>query len=194
MASAMEKDPIRRPPRPRIRTAQADDAAVLSLIGQATILETYATLLPLADMLAFCRDAHGEAAYAKYLADGALAWIAEDALTGAPLGYTLLTEPDLGGGDFTPAAGDIELKRIYLLGRCQGTGLAQSLMATVVEEAVAAGHTRLLLGVHRGNERALAFYSRQGLQIIGRRDFHIGDQTYDDPILARPLAPTGTAS
>lgn len=194
MVSAMEKDAITRPPRPRIRGARADDAAVLSLIGQATFLETYATLLPVADMLAFCRDAHGEAAYAQYLADGASAWIAEDALTAAPLGYALVTEPDLGGGDFTPAPGDIELKRIYLLGRCQGIGLAQSLMATVVEATAAAGHTRLLLGVHRGNERALAFYARQGFAIISRRDFHIGDQAYDDPILARPLAHPGTAS
>lgn len=194
MASVVEQDPITRPLRPRVRVASAADSAALSLIGQATFLETYATLLPVADMLVFCRDAHGEAAYAHYLADGALAWLAEDALTGVPLGYALVTQPDLGGGDFAPASGDIELKRIYLLGRCQGTGLAQALMAAAIEAATAAGHTRLLLGVHRGNERALAFYARQGFAIVGRRDFHIGDQTYDDPILARALAPIGTAS
>ena len=52
----------------------------------------------------------------------------------------------------------------------------------------AQGHRRLLLGVYAQNDRALAFYRKQGFADLGTRQFNVGGKLYDDLVLARPLA------
>ena len=86
-----------------------------------------------------------------------------------------------------PQPGDIELKRIYVLDRCQGQGLAKALLETVV--AASKGHRRLMLGVNRDNERAQGFYRKHGFALAGTRTFTVGATTYDDYIYAKPLDP-----
>ena len=168
-----------------IRRAVAEDAAALALVAQATFLDTYAHMIPVADMLAFCRGEHGEARYAAWLADAACRiWLAEAAATGAPVGYALVSPPDL---PVPTDAGDLELKRIYALRRTHGSGLGSRLMREAVQAATAAGARRLLLGVHSGNVRALSFYARQGFVQAGVRKFRVGGQVYDDLVLARRL-------
>ncbi len=173
----------------RVRPAVPADCGAAALVAQATFLETYATLLPAADLVDFCAGEHSAAAYRAFLAEGARLWLAEEARTGAPLGYALLTEPDLGAasGEFAAAPDDIELKRIYALSCGQGLGLGSALLAAVVDAARALGRTRLVLGVYRGNARALAFYERSGFVPVGTRRFIVADAAYDDFILARPL-------
>ena len=168
-----------------IRRAIPGDDAALALVAQATFLETYAHMIPLADMLAFCRREHGEARYVAWLADPACGtWLAQAAATGAPVGYALVSPPDL---PIATEAGDLELKRIYTLHRTHGSGLGARLMGAAIAGAAAAGGRRLLLGVHSGNARALAFYARQGFVQAGVRKFPVGGQVYDDLVLARSL-------
>jgi ribosomal protein S18 acetylase RimI-like enzyme len=173
-----------------IRRAVPGDEAALSLVAQASFLETYAHMIPRQDMLAFCADEHGAARYAGWLADGTRSlWIAEAAETGAPVGYAVVTPPDL------PVAtqdDDLELKRIYALHRLHGSGLGPRLMACAVEGAGAAGARRLLVGVHGGNARALAFYARQGFTQAGVRRFRVGQSVFDDLILARAIGGPAT--
>lgn len=165
-----------------IREAGPDDVGAVALVGAATILETYAGLLQRGDMLAFCTGEHSAAAYRRYLENGARIWLAEAEGTCAPLGYAMLSRPDLDGAE----PEDIELKRIYALTRMQGTGLGAALMATALEAA--RGYGRLLLGVNAKNRRALAFYRKQGFEVIGTRRFLVGSVEHDDFVLARPLA------
>ena len=167
-----------------IRPCTPDDAAALALVGQATFLETYAHVLPAGDILAHCAHEHGLARYEGFLADPDYRlWIAETE-TGVGVGYAVVCPPDL-PAELMP--GDLELKRIYLLSRFQGTGTGAGLMAAAVEAARATGAPRLLLGVYGGNARAIAFYARQGFAQAGTRKFQVGANTYDDLVLARPL-------
>lgn len=165
-----------------IREAGEDDAAALALIGAATFLETFAGILDGAAIVAHCAAQHEESAYRAWLASGARAWLAEAQPGGAPIGFALVARPDLDAA----AEGDIELKRIYSLSRFHGSGLGAALMREAV--AAAEGHHRLLLGVYARNERALAFYRKQGFVDIGTRRFNVGGKLYDDRVLARPLA------
>ena len=178
---------MRRPivpvPAWRIRLAGQDDADALALIGAATFLESFAGILDGTALQQHCQTRHAAATYAAYLAKGAQAWLVEVEPGHAPVGYALLTEPELDAA----REGDIELKRIYLLSRFQGVGMAQTLMDTV-QQAAAQGHTRLLLGVKDDNHRALSFYRRQGFARIGKRQFDVGGMLYQDQVLARPLA------
>jgi len=165
----------------RVREAGPDDAPALALIGAATFLETFAGILDGDAIVAHCAAQHSEAAYRALLAAGAQAWIAEAQPGGAPVGFALVAKPDLAAAE----DGDIELKRIYSLSRFHGSGLGSALMERAI--AGAKGHRRLLLGVYARNDRALAFYRKQGFADIATRRFDVGGKLYDDRVLARPL-------
>ncbi len=170
---------------PVLRRAGADDAAALAMVGAATFLETYAHMIGIADMVAHVRGKNSEEAWRGFAAepDSAL-WIAELPETRAPVGYALLTAPDL-PIDIDP--GDIELRRIYVLSRWHGGGLGRRLIEATIDHARADGRKRLLIGVYSGNEGALGFYRRMGCERIGTRRFQVGDAVFDDLILGMAL-------
>lgn len=165
----------------RLRPAGPDDADALALVGAATFLESFAGLIDGAGLVAHCTQAHSAEAYRAYFAGGAKAWLAEIEPGGAPVGYALSCEPEIDHAE----AGDIELKRIYLLSRFQGSVISSALMQAVIADA--RGRSRLLLGVKDDNHRALSFYAKHGFETIGTRRFDVGGKTYDDFVLALVL-------
>ena len=184
----------------RLRHATAEDAAALALIGAATFLEAFTWMLPGADILAHCAKHHTAEAYRKYLAAPDTRVVLAEVAGGAPVGYAMLTAPELPTFDVQPS--DVELKRIYLLSRFRsfktpvldesgeaiaGLRAGQALMDAAIREARAMGRTRLLLGTHAGNRRAIAFYERNGFVMAGTRTFQVGTQVCSDFIFARPL-------
>lgn len=168
----------------RLRRAGPADAAALSLVAGATFLEAFAGILDGPDILAHVARNSSAAAFGTYMAGGAIATLAEAGAGAAPLGYTLLTAPDL---PVAPEPGDIELKRIYALFPTHGTGLGAELMARAIDDAQSTGHNRLLLGVYGGNKRAQRFYEKHGFAVAGTRRFLVGATWHDDLIYARYL-------
>jgi len=168
-----------------VREATVEDVERLALVGAATFLESFAGVIDGGAIVRHCQRQHAVETYRDYFAAGAFAWLAEAAPGAAPVGFALLTRPDLPGID--PDGGDLELKRIYALSRLHGTGAGSALMQAAVERAEREGAPRLLLGVYKGNDRALAFYARKGFTPIGERRFRVGDREYEDLVLARPL-------
>lgn len=167
----------------RIRRATLDDAQTLSLIGSATFLDAFAGMVDGQGLLAHCARSHSPEVYRRYLEGGAIAWLAEVEPGHAPVGYALVCKPELDQA----MDGDVELKRIYLLSRFQGTVIGSVLMRHVLETTHAEGFRRLLLGVKNDNHRALNFYAKNGFETIGSRSFDVGGTVYDDFVLARPL-------
>jgi ribosomal protein S18 acetylase RimI-like enzyme len=169
-----------------IRRAAAGDEAALALVAQAVFLETFAGGVDGQDILAHVRDKCGEAYFRAALNQPASAlWLAELAPGAAPIGYAQVTAPDL---PVQIEAGDLELKRIYVLPRFHGTQIGRDLMDGALAFAREAGAPRLLIGVKADNNRALSFYRRLGFAEIGTRAFHVGANDYHDLILARPLS------
>lgn len=170
---------------PVVRRAGPDDADALALIGAATFLESYAHMIGIADMLLHVANKNSPAAFAAFVADRECAlWIAEMPGTNAPIGYALLTPPDL---PIDTYEGDIELRRIYLLSKWQGGGLGRKLIELAVDHARAAGKRRLLIGVYAGNEAAIGFYRRIGCEQVGLRRFQVGTAVFDDLVLGLKL-------
>ena len=162
-----------------IREASATDAARLSLVADATFLETFAGLIDGEALVVHCARHHEPDHLRARLGAGARAWLAE--LDGAPVGYALLVEPELDAAE----PGDIELKKIYLLSRFHGGDTAARLLTSTIDGA--AGHSRLLLGVKDDNHRAIGFYAKHGFRQIATRRFDVGGTLYDDVVLARDL-------
>lgn len=168
-----------------IRPCTADDAVALSTVAVATFLETYAGIVDGPDILFHCGTTHAPASYERLLGDPTRKlFLAEIDEGNAPIGFLLMGPPDL-PVETSPA--DIELTRIYALHRFHGEGLGQALMDRAVETARAGGAKRLLLAVYSRNSRALAFYRRNGFEQVGTRVFHVGDNGYDDYVLAKGL-------
>lgn len=187
----------------RLRRAVVDDAPALALVGAATFLEAFTWMLPGADIIAHCAKNHSTEAYGSSLAKpDTRITLAETVASGAPVGYAMLAAPDLPSFDLK--AGDIELKRIYLLSRFRsrraapvldaagvpidGLSAGQALMNAAIAEAQSMGCRRLLLGTNADNQRAISFYRRNQFADAGTRTFQVGSQCCCDLIMARPLA------
>lgn len=186
----------------KLRRATPDDAAALALVGGATFLEAFTWMLPGADIIAHCAKNHTPDAYRAALAQPhTRITLAETVTSRAPVGYAMLTDPNLPTFPLQP--GDIELKRIYLLSRFRSRryapvldeagqprpefGAGQALMNAAIADATSMGCRRLLLGTNADNQRAIAFYRRNGFVEAGTRTFQVGSQCCCDAIFARAL-------
>ena len=169
----------------RLRRAGPGDAPALALVASATFLDTYATVLSGADIVAHCTTKNSIAVFEDWLADPAtVVTLAEYEPGHAPIGYTVLTAPDF---PIETGPADIELRRIYLMKQAHGSSLGAALMTRALEDAAAAARTRVLLGVWDQNTRARAFYERHGFEVIGTRQFTVGTTLHDDPVYARAI-------
>lgn len=168
-----------------VRRAVPGDEDALALVGAASFLESYAGIVDGQGIIRHCQQRHAPAVYARALANPFEAlWLAEMAPGGAPVGYLHMAPPDLP----VPAGPrDIEIKRIYVLSRMHGTGLGRQLMDTALAHARETGHANLLLGVYKGNTRALAFYGRAGFEALGEREFDVGGKVYCDWVMGRAI-------
>jgi diamine N-acetyltransferase len=177
---------ITGPANVSIRMAHSGDETRLALVGRATFLESYAHLLPAEDILAHTEQYHAPGVYGAWLADPRYrCWLVEAGAGRAPVGYLVLSPPDLPLADL--AANDLEIKRIYLLHPFQRLGLGRALMQQATTYARDAGGARLLLGVYSRNAAALAFYGRIGFHRVGERQFQVGASQYFDHILGTNL-------
>lgn len=169
-----------------LRPCSIDDAAKLALVGTATFLEAFAGVLDGNSLLLHCQKHHSAAAYEKYLADpDTNAWLAVVQPGDAPIGYAMLTTPDLPLPDLT--SDDIELKRIYVFSRFRASGAGRLLLEQATNAPREAGKHRLLLGVHAENHRALAFYRKNGFEQVGVRTFMVGNELHDDLVLGKSI-------
>lgn len=170
-----------------IRPAVPGDEDMLSAIGAATFLESFVEDIPGPDLIKHCQNQHNSDYYRGVLegVDPRYAcWIAEYVETGAPIGYAMTAPPDL---PTETGEGDIELKRIYVFSRFHGTGAGKRLNNLADAHAVNLSCSRILLGTYNENHRAVAFYKREGYALIGTRQFQVGDQLFDDIIMAKAL-------
>lgn len=74
-----------------------------------------------------------------------------------------------------------------MLASHHGSEVAAALMQTAVDWAIDAGAQRIWLGVNSDNQRAQAFYRKQGFAVTGIRTFEVGSSTQRDFVMTRPL-------
>ena len=181
----MRSDSV-EPPSCRVRMCTADDAPRLALVGAATLLDAYAGFLPGDALVLHAAKHHYPAAYEAELAyPHSRAWLAEVGPAAAPVGYAMLTAPELPEELVSP--GDLELRRIYLLSRFHGAGAGRQLLQAAIASAREQGAPHLLLGLHPENYRAMAFYRKHGFGQVGTRRFHLGQTPFEDPVMRLTL-------
>lgn len=171
-----------------IRPATADDIAALVPFARRAFFDTYCELDDHADIEAHCTRHFTHERFRAILADaGSTLLLAEDARSSALAGYALVAcsvpPACVVGGE------PIELVRLYLAKERIGRGLGARLMRAVVSEALRRGRRTLWLGVYDRNERAVAFYRRFGMRVVGTMPFEWAGAFVEDPVMAMPLSP-----
>jgi GNAT superfamily N-acetyltransferase len=167
-----------------VETPGMGDAAALSAMAQQSFCEAFAQMnYPPDDLAQFLDEAMGAARFATHIADPDFALRVVREKDGRIIGFIKLgpnelpLPPDEDMGD-----PPLELHQLYLREEAKGTGIADALMAWLLDEAHARSAAALTLSVFIENHRAQAFYARHGFVEIGKNPFRIGSVVDDDRV------------
>lgn len=166
------------------RVASVADVDSISVAATHVFLDTYAIegLRPL-----LAREAlavYSVAAFAARLNDAATTILL------AERGEFLLGFAEFTREQRCPVADcpfDVELVRLYLLPVAQGQGLGQALLRRAEAMLAAERRSGMWLAAWSGNQRALAFYPKAGYEDVGRTDYVIEGQAFDNRVFARAV-------
>ena len=165
------------------RTAGPADAPALAAMGRRCFVETFGSYFPADDMALHLERKFGPEALAAEFLDPALR-IRMAETDGEVMAWLKLAPMDL-PVPHEPAA--LEVKQLYVLEAWQGAGVAAALMAWAIATARAQGAPALYLCVWEKGDRAIAFYRKQGFEIVGHAPFRLGTQLYQDPVMRLAL-------
>lgn len=167
-----------------IRRGEAGDALAVSVIAARTFYDTFAAGTRPDDMALHLADAYGEEQQRRELLDPEITTLLLE-IDELLAGFAMLrpgSTPDCVTG---PAPQ--ELWRFYIDKPWHGRGAAPALMQRVQSEAVSRGAQTLWLGVWEHNERAKAFYAKNGFKDAGSHVYTVGTEEQTDRIMVRPL-------
>jgi ribosomal protein S18 acetylase RimI-like enzyme len=167
-----------------IRTGAATDATALAELAARTFRETFAADNRPEDMALHTAQAYGTSQQQRELIDPDIATLLVE-VDGQLAGYAQLRF----GMAPTCVTGEapVELWRFYIAQAWHGRGVAQALMRRVESEAYQSGRRTMWLGVWERNERAKAFYRKNGFTDVGSHVFRVGTDAQTDRILVQTL-------
>jgi ribosomal protein S18 acetylase RimI-like enzyme len=160
------------------RDAALSDAEELARVARDTFIATFGALYRAEDLAAFLAETRSPEAVARYLAES------DTRHCLALRDGTIVGFADLGPFKLPYDPGQrraVELHRLYVVEAAQGKGIADRLMAWILDQAQDLGAEDLYLGVYQDNQRAVRFYMRHGFEIVGEYLFEVGahrDQEY----------------
>jgi GNAT superfamily N-acetyltransferase len=146
-----------------IRRATFDDARSLAELGNITYTQTFAHAYQPEKLDTFLRENFAVETIRKDLDNEQVVFFLAEA-NGAPVGYAKLVQHSVPADCALPDP--IELERIYLLRNWHGSGLAGRFLDRCLTEARQRAFKTLWLAVWEHNERAKAFYAREGFKKI----------------------------
>lgn len=169
-----------------MRRGTPADAADLAAFAARTFEATFAHSTSAADMQAHLARAYGVAQQGSELADPRMVTVlveAGNALVAFAQVHTAPPPLELG------LEAPVEVYRFYVDAGWHGRGLAARLMSEVHRVARESSGRALWLSVWEENERAKAFYRKQGFEDCGRIDFWLGSDRQVDCLYVSPVRP-----
>lgn len=169
-----------------IRVATVDDIPLLMKLGvetyRETFIEDFGIQYPAEDEAQFIREAYSEAALRRYFEGSSYRHFLGER-GGVALGYALVGRNSLPHPNARPQDG--EFKRLYVKREAQALGLGWLLFQAGLNWLERYYPGPLWLGVWERNERAKAFYFRNGFEQVGQYTFRVGQTEELDWILRK---------
>ena len=171
------------------RDAHLADGPALDAMARQIWVETFRHSCSPEDLELYLAQAYGpRGKLLRDLADPAHHFrlaVAGEAIAGyAKLSPLWLNEGIVG-------ADALQLSQLYVAAAWHGAGIAQGLMAWVLDTARARGAASVVLTVWEENARARRFYERYGFVYLGDYAFQTGNQVDRDLILRLALRSAG---
>ena len=164
-----------------MRPALPADAPSLAVLAERTFRDTFGARNSPANMDLHCERVFGSEIQQREIMDrGLVTTIAE--ADGRMIGFSQLRP--LRAHPSVVAERPAELNRIYVEAEWQGRGVARDLMQHALEGAARAGCDCLWLGVWEHNPKAMAFYRKFGLEVVGMQAFMLGLDRQRDVVMA----------
>jgi diamine N-acetyltransferase len=167
-----------------IRRAVIDDAAALARLAEDTFRRTFAQDNNPQDMADHCAVSYGPDIQRAQIVDPDIDSLVVSDEEGRLVAYAQLRQ---GAPPAVTSPAPIELWRFYVDASHHGRGLAQRLMAAVIDAALARSARTLWLGVWERNHRARTFYRKSGFVDVGSHSFLLGRDLQTDLVMARPI-------
>nr|WP_066933423.1 GNAT family N-acetyltransferase [Streptomyces sp. NBRC 110611] len=93
------------------------------------------------------------------------------------------------------AAGDAEVKRMFVLPEARGRGLARRILAALEADAQAAGRSRMVLSTGSEQPEALELYASSGYALVEKAEKFGHYRAYEGSrCMVKPLAEAATAA
>ena len=166
-----------------IRRATVEDAATLSALAARTFTEAFGHLYPPQDLADFIAGSYAVERQRTILSHPDYAvWLLED--QGIAVGHAAAGPCGLPHAEV--AAGDGELKRLYVLRSHQSGGHGGRMMDVAMDWLLREGPRTLWVGVWSENPGAQRFYARRGFVRAGEYIFPVGATQDLEYILRRP--------
>jgi ribosomal protein S18 acetylase RimI-like enzyme len=167
-----------------IRQAEVREAASLAELAERTFRDTFAHVNRAEDIDLHCRNSYRESIQAAEIRDPNRTTLV------CHVGDSLIAYGQL-RWESSPrcviATRSAEIQRLYVDAPWHGKGVAQALMISLLDTAVAGGADVAWLGVWEQNPRAIAFYAKSGFAVVGDHVFVVGKDPQRDLVLAKRL-------
>lgn len=167
-----------------IRPGEPADAAALAELAARTFRDTFMADNRPEDVELHLARSFGVAQQREELANKNISTILAE-VDGGLAGYAQLRRGP--APECVTGKAHIELRRFYVDREWHGRGIAQALMREVDVESRRLGAATLWLSVWERNERAKAFYRKQGFGDVGAHTFMLGADAQVDRIFERSL-------
>jgi len=165
-----------------IRPAELVDATAFSKIGAATFALACPPSTPEIDIENYIASELTQEKFEGYIVSESTSLFAA-VINRHVVGYLMLCRDESPPEILDDKS--LELRRLYVLPKHHGTGVAQALMAQALSVACSEARRTIWLGVSKNNGRGLAFYQKNGFSIVGEQRFPVGSNIHEDFIMSR---------
>lgn len=173
-----------------MRPSRPHDVPALADLAARTFPLACPPELPAESVAAFIEANLDEAAFGGYLADPTHSVLTGTNHGGDVVAYALLVDgvamdPDC--AEQLHGRRPVGISKFYLDPGRHGSGAATELLDAVIGHVWSDGADSLWLATNIGNDRARAFYAKNGFVDRGSRVFEVGGVLNDDVVLERML-------
>lgn len=168
----------------QIRLCDAKDIPTLLDLAITTFVEAFWDTNDPQSMEAYMQTAFREEVFLEEMKhpDAQFFVVLEDEV---PAGYLKLNR--VGAQSDVRDPESLEVERIYVLADFQGVGIGKYLLEYAIQTAVTENLKYVWLGVWEHNEKAIAFYQKQGFRVFSDHPFVMGEEVQTDLLMRKDL-------
>ncbi len=167
-----------------LRRAVAGDAPSLAVLAERTFRDAFGARNSPENMDLHCSRMFGSEIQQREIEDaGLITTIAES--DKRMIGFSQLRPAH--AHPSVVASRPAELKRLYVVAESHGLGVGRQLLQDALAAAAREGCDVLWLGVWEHNPKAMAFYRKFGLEVVGTHAFMLGQDRQRDLVMSVKL-------